>query len=177
MLQNSRFLSTNEAIDHQEDIIETLGATPVGLKNIIITKLGALLKINNYQTNRICRLEGRLEARTTTTAHHQTKEETKEPEKKTTKKKERNYALAVYPKENMQSNYTKTIIRRGINIANTGITVKAVKKINKGGIIIETENKDDIDEIIRKIEEKPKLKKPLQRGYPLSDFQLLLFTM
>lgn len=70
----------NEAINLQEAIIKALHGTPVGYRNKIITCAGNLLTILNYQTNRICRLQGRLER--AVAANSTTAQEKKETTKK-----------------------------------------------------------------------------------------------
>lgn len=131
--QTKNELKFNEAIDHQEDIINALRGTPVGYKDKIITSVCKMMKFINYQTCRISRLEGRLEAAMVKpTPAPVEKASSKEENENPRKARPTSYALAVYPKKgDMPSSDTNTIIHRNIKL-DQDMKIKNVKKINKG---------------------------------------------
>lgn len=127
----------------------------------VITDVGEMIKINNRQQNQISKLEGRLEESRRKSEFISTVTRTTEPKQKESKKeKVKTYTLAVYPNEDMQSKDTKIIIQRNIKLDH-GIKVKDVRKINKGGILIEAEREEVIEKIRRKWPTNQKLTKRL----------------
>lgn len=126
--------------------------------------LKALSKIFIEQQSIIANLKGKVEAasadlQTITPFAEIMKQQasearTKPPPRKEGKKSLPHVAM-IYPNgEGVESSVTKKAIQAAINPAELKVGISRIRQIRKGGILIETTREEDLDKIIKEIEEK-----------------------
>lgn len=62
-------------------------------------------------------------------------------------KREDTVIALIYPNNESESENTREEVKRNINLVNLGMGIKRVKKINKGGILMELDNNVDYDKL------------------------------
>lgn len=76
-------------------------------------------------------------------------EVTKQKERQRSRSRKRNESIValIYPNTEGEIELTREAIKNNINPVNLGLGIRKVRKINKGGVIMELEHKTDFDKL------------------------------